>query len=144
MFIKHEVGVLWAQQISDKVIHTVFYSLLNLIFGMSSRIWHSVSTFPENFKTNVIPCLLQLQPKAVYKRFVHFIFWWGWRPANPSFSMIQLIPSNAGSSGNSCFMGIVMASSTKQLKPLLNMPSVLIILATTLLFIQFKVCVIIS
>ncbi len=60
-----------------------FYSLLTLIFGMSifcsnyssTSLWHSVNIFPDN--TNVIPCLLQLKPKAfiwVYNRSVQFIF----------------------------------------------------------------------
>ena len=62
-----------------------FYPLLTLIFGMSTfcsnysstSLWHSVNIFPENFNTNVIPCLLQLKPKAflwMYNRSVKFIF----------------------------------------------------------------------
>ncbi len=77
--------------------------------------------FPENFNTNVIPCLLQLKPKAflwIYNRSVYFptrpkFVRWGWGPdfegASPSFSMFQQIPSVAGSSGNSLFYGYIFA-----------------------------------
>ena len=62
-----------------------FYPLLTLTFGMSTfcsnysstSLWHSINTFPENFNTNVISCLLQLKPKAflwMYKRSVRFLF----------------------------------------------------------------------
>ena len=62
-----------------------FYPLLTLIFGMSTfcsnysstSLWQSVNIFPENFNTNVIPCLLKLKPKAflwMYNRSVKFIF----------------------------------------------------------------------
>ena len=62
-----------------------FYPLLTIILGMSTfcsnysstSLWHSVNIFPENFNTKVIPCLLQLKPKAflwMYNRSVKFIF----------------------------------------------------------------------
>ncbi len=77
--------LLWAQQISDEMSRTVFNPLLTLIFGMSTfcsnysrtYLWHSVDIFPENVNNNVIPCLLQLKPKAflwMYNRSVQFIF----------------------------------------------------------------------
>ncbi len=43
----------------------------------STSLWHSVNIFPENVNTKVIPCLLQLKPKAflwMYNRSVQFIF----------------------------------------------------------------------
>ncbi len=59
-----------------------YYPLLTLTFGMSTFFsdyinWYSVNIFPENINTNVIPCLLQLKPKAflwMYNRSVQFIF----------------------------------------------------------------------
>ena len=62
-----------------------FYPLLTIILGMSTfcsnysstSLWHSVNILPENFNTKVIPCLLQLKPKAflwMYNRSVKFIF----------------------------------------------------------------------
>ncbi len=76
--------LLWAQQISDEVSRTVFNSLLTLIFGVSTfcnnysstSLWHSVNIFPENFKTNVIPCLIKPNKAFLwmYNRSVQFIF----------------------------------------------------------------------
>ncbi len=73
--------LIWAKQISY-----CFYPLLTLIFGMSTfcsnysstSLWHRVNIFPDNFNTKVIPCRLQLKPKAflwMYNRSVLFIFY---------------------------------------------------------------------
>ncbi len=130
-----------------KQVVLFFYPLLTLIFGMSTfcsnysstSLWHSVNIFPKNFKTNVIPCLLQLKPKAflwMYNRSVQFIFQLAQicsmeLRTSPSFLMFQQIPSVAGSSGNSSFYGYCNGQFNKNNWNLLNMPSVLIILATT-------------
>ncbi len=119
----------WAQQISDEVNRT-FYPLLTLIFGMSTfcsnysstSLWHGVNIFPENFNTHVVPCLLQLKPKAflwMYNRSVQFIFQLAdievpvqRFQCSSRFLPLQVVPAIV------CFMGVVKANSTKQLKPL--------------------------
>ncbi len=108
-----------------------FYPLLTLIFGMytfcsnysSTSLWHSVNIFPETFNTNVIPCLLQLKPKAflwMYNRSVQFIF----QLAPNLLNGIEVRTLRGPVHHFQCssrflplqvvhFMGIVMANSTK-------------------------------
>jgi len=73
MFFRHADGCSWAQTNIRWSESYCFYPLLTLIFGMSTfcrstSLWHSVNIFPENY---VIPCLMQLKPKAflwIYNR----------------------------------------------------------------------------
>ncbi len=124
-----------------------FYPLLPLILVKSTfcsnysrtSLLHSVSVFPENLNTNVIPCLLQLKPKAflwMYNRSVQFIF-----QLTPNLldgvevrtlnGPVQQIPSIAGSYGYSSFYGYYNDHFNKNNWNLLNMSNVLLFLATT-------------
>ncbi len=88
----------------------------------STSLWHSVNIFPENFNTNVIPWLLQLKPK--YNRSVQFISQLAPNlldgvevrtlrgpvhhfQCSSRFLLSQVVPAI------DCFMGTVMANSTK-------------------------------
>ncbi len=132
-----------------------FYPLLTLIFGMSTFcsnysstcLWHRVNIFPDNFNTNVIPCLLQLKPKTflwMYNRSVQFILQ---LPPNllhgievhtlrgpvhhfqcsNTFLPSQVVPGII----IVLFYGYCNGQFNKNNWNLLNMPSVLTILATT-------------
>ncbi len=95
-----------------------------------TSLWHGVNVFPENFNTNVIPCLLQLKPKS---------FLWMYIRSVQSFQLAldlldgvevqtlkgqvhhfqcssRFLPSQVVRA-IVCFIGIVMANLTKRLKP---------------------------
>ncbi len=113
MFVKHADGCSEHNKYQMNLV--ILFLFVTFIFGMftfcsnysSTSLWHSVNIFPENLYTNVIPCLLQLKPKAflwMYNRSVQFSLFsnfaqWGWGPdfegASPSLSMFQQIPSVA-------------------------------------------------
>ncbi len=115
-----------------------FYPLLTLIFGASTfwsnysstSLWHGVNIFPEHFNTNVIPCLLQLKPKAflwMYNRSVQFIFQLApnlldgvevrtlRRPVHHFQCSSRFLPSQVVTA-IVCFMGTVMIQQLKPLK----------------------------
>ncbi len=112
-----------------------FNPLLTLIFGMSTfcsnyntaSLWHSINIFPENFNTNIIPCLLQLKPKAfvwMHQRSVQLIFQLApnlldgvevctLRGSVHHFQYSRRFLSSQVVIAVVCFMGIIMANSTK-------------------------------
>ncbi len=104
MFMKHADSFSEHNKYQMKWVVLFFYPLCQKYIRhydnyCNTPLWHSVNIFPENFNTNVNPCLLQLKQKAflwMYNGSVQFI--WG---ASPSFSTFQQIPSITGSSGNS-------------------------------------------
>ncbi len=138
MFMKHALSttnIKW----SESYCLTLIFSMPTFCSNYRSTwLWHSVNIFPENFNTNVVPWILQLTPKTFLSMYkicpVYFptrpkFARWGWglnfEGGSPSFSVFQQIPSLVGSSGNSLF-----CKFNKNNWNLLNMPSVLIVLAT--------------
>jgi len=97
------------------VLSTTIYQIMNIAAAHLSGIVSHI--FPENFNTDVIPCILQFKPKAFLSFFLfQFIFhvapkfldgvevWTLWGPVH-NFQSFQQIPSIAGSSSNSLFYG---------------------------------------
>ncbi len=117
--------------ISVNTVYLIQYKYSKCSLGEHNKLLStSVNIFPENFNTIVIPCLLQLKPKALlwmYNRSVQFIF-----QLAPNLldgvevrtlrGPFQQIPSVAGSSGNFIgksfkkIMGILMANLPKKKK----------------------------
>ncbi len=69
-FMKHADGCSEQNKYQIKRSHTFLYPLLTLIFCSnysSTHLWHSVSMFPENLNSNLMPCLLHLSQRLSFE-----------------------------------------------------------------------------